>query len=127
MMTSDAFATSSLSSVVSSLACTDNGISMSIASNSHYSMAHSVNDNAMSTPGNTSQQWDFAQHESKDDEDEEEDEAHIHMNIPMGGASNFHSNNSAHSGIMAQGSHGENFDANFRRPRFYSVGSTGSW
>eukprot|EP00128_Syssomonas_multiformis_P008762 Colp12_sorted_trinity150504_noHs@10891 len=104
----DHFTTSSLSSVVSSIACTDNA--MSVASSVHY-MAQSPY--AGSYLGAHFPAKEPPQEES-DEDDEDRNMHESHMNIP-----------SARAGIAAAGA--EQFEGNFRRPRFYSIGSTGSW
>lgn len=133
----DAFATSSLSSVVSSIAYTDTA--MSVASSSAVGMAHSPfvgsylkaaqahlhRDSVGSDPRSASKssaaaaalkshQQQHQQDQGESDSDEGDSGMHdAHMTNPSAG--------------YGTGGSAEKFDANFRRPRFYSVGSTGSW
>ena len=116
----DAFTTSSLSSVVSSIAATD--AAMSIASSAaqytgsylSVGLAHMQGDDdqLLSRHGRPP----LPPGQESDGEDSDHDMHESHMTVPAGISAGM------------QGAAGpERFDANFRRPRFYSIGSTGSW
>jgi hypothetical protein len=121
----DAFTTSSLSSVVSSIACTDTA--MSVASSMQ--MTHSpfnagsylrVAQASMLSDGGALDISGAGRDTMKQDDDDDSDEGDSGMHDP---------HMSAPSTAMKTGGAGaaEKFDSNYRRPRFYSIGSTGSW
>lgn len=128
----DHFTTSSLSSVVSSIACTDNA--MSIASSAH--MGSYAGSYLSANMRENAQPWDVVPQRKGSDFDVDDDEQSdsgmhdTHMHIPAsqlsgGGAGNSAGVAGGAGGIAAAGQ--EQFESNFRRPRFYSIGSTGSW
>lgn len=144
----DHFTTSSLSSVVSSIACTDNA--MSIASSAHMShmgsyaagsfLSANMRENAQAwdeviVPRRKGSDFDAEEEEEEEQSDSGMHEAHMH--IPASQLNTSHgSAGSSGGGMGGAGAGGvggnagaahEQFESNFRRPRFYSIGSTGSW
>jgi hypothetical protein len=122
----DAFTTSSLSSVVSSIACTD--YAMSVASSAQFT-SHSpftgsyfgsaqVHMTATEEEIPAGSRGRTALQQEEEDSDADDTGMHdTHMAAPA----------SAAGGSGSSFATQEKFDGNFRRPRFYSIGSTGSW
>ena len=118
----DAFTTSSLSSVVSSIACTD--MAMSVASSIQYtshspfvgSYLSAAHAQMRSGGGDFGSEVNKSSRKDDDNEDSDEEDSGMHdahMAVPTGG--------------ISIGNSAEKHDGNYRRPRFYSIGSTGSW
>lgn len=123
----DHFTTSSLSSVVSSIACTD--MAMSIASSAH--MGSYVGSYLSANMRENAQPWDVIPQRKGSDFDADDDDVsdsgmhEAHMHIPPSQLNTSSASSGPGVGIAAAGQ--EQFESTFRRPRFYSIGSTGSW